>query len=436
MLVLSPVVSTGKFAMDPVSDVLRPLWRILRTTAQLWWKHWPALLVISILAWAGHEFFLSLAVFSTRTHALLSFLILPFAPLSALVGYIAILHYTAPSLMDLPSLRKKEGAAAVTSFVGVVSASILPFLALYAAQGTAKADKLVFLRDVFTDHLVADGLLAPEQLNDRYGYSSPLLIIAVVLIAVLIRRIISALKLNDKFPTFRLFSGYLEALWLVSLAGLLNLYTGRITEWFHKRAMVSAVIERSEGLIEWWNTPSLPDFITQPWGDFNGLLTALIITPLATLTVAAAVYGATFDNNPMEFGLTATIEERLDNTPSFLKRGWNMLAQYVADIFATVRKTLAAVRKVMAAGVGPVIMMSLLVAAAGHLRTPLTMAARALVGPQAHTVWYVLKPYTTLFVEALFMAITVPLVAACSASIARARREQLAAERATQEVES
>ena len=110
--------------MDPVSDVLRPLWRILRTTAQLWWKHWPALLVISILAWAGHEFFLSLAVFSTRTHALLSFLILkeavgPRRWAAVAVGFVGVLVVMRPGGEGVPAAGLGFGLAAAVLSAGV-----------------------------------------------------------------------------------------------------------------------------------------------------------------------------------------------------------------------------------------------------------------------------------------------------------------------------
>lgn len=426
--------------MHPIADVLRPLVRLLRSAIQLWVAHWPALLVFALLAQAGHAFFLSSAVVATRLHAILGLLILPLAPISVLVGYIILLRVCGRSddslaLLSQPKFPKntplKDSAThpdneppavlSLSALVTAVSASLLSFLALYTAQGTWRIDLLRFFNDIYDDHVATGGLLDPQKLTSRYGLDSPALMLGLVGTALALRWGIRHFKVEKRYPRVILLSGYLEAFWVISLAGILTSRIQSIREWFFERAIVVWFIDLFPSPHMWLDHLAGPNDwgnIAEIWSSLRDIALGVVIVPLATLVLAAAVYGASYKESEWSQRLSQHLSSRLSRH-SRLDLITQKIGGAAQESLSTIRATISAFQRLFTIGIGPVSAMMFLVAMVSLLRTPLAYLTRAVVGAQAESVWFALEPILHVLTEAIFLSLSVPVVAACSMIIAQ-----------------
>lgn len=231
---------------DAVDRAGRDLAAIFVDGARVLGRHWPQLLAIFLAGAIARIGFLWLAVWMSNVNSTVGVLLVPFAPLSTLVSFVFMLRVVAESLpafsevfqLGTPRERLK------TNLV-VTSQVLIPFLAVYASQGLLREDTTVFVRDVAVDEILND--LTPEfnRLMIAEGWG----LVAVVVGALVARKVIAQLQLGDKNLGWGAFAAYLEALWMVTLAGAMATQFTDLAEWVSSRRVIASIIE-------WWRDSS------------------------------------------------------------------------------------------------------------------------------------------------------------------------------------
>ncbi len=319
------------------------------------------------------------------------------------------------------SENEDSSRLSLSGLIAAVSASLLSFITLYTAQGTWRVDLQRFFNEIYADHIAIGELLEPQKLSSRYGLDSPSIMLGLVATALALRWGIRHFKVEKRYPRVILLSGYLEAFWVISLAGILTSRIQSIREWFFERAIIVWFIDLFPSPHMWLDHLAGPNDwgnIAEIWSSLRDIALGVVIVPLATLVLAAAVYGASYKESEWSQRLSQHLSSRLSRHSRL-----DLLTQKIGgaaqESISTIRATISAFQRLFTIGIGPVSAMMFLVAMVSLLRTPLAYLTRAVVGAQAESVWFALKPILHVLTEATFLSLSVPVVAACSMIIAQ-----------------
>ena len=121
-----------------VSDALRSVGMLFADGARALAAHWPQLLVLFLLGWAGRMGVLWLATIVSDVSPTLAVLLLPFAPGATLLSLVFLLRAMAPTLSafrdmwePLPARQRLRDDLTVAGQV------LIPFLAVYAPRASS-----------------------------------------------------------------------------------------------------------------------------------------------------------------------------------------------------------------------------------------------------------------------------------------------------------
>lgn len=401
---------------------LRGLGQMLREAGRLLVAHWPALLALYLAGAAGRLGFLWLALWISKSSSLLGVLLLPLAPLSMLLAMVFMLRVLARSLRVFAPQVAGDGRDRTwkETFRGATQV-LIPFLAVYASQGLLREDITQFIYNATVDESL-NNPLTPNYARTLLA-DGPLLI-AIVLLAMALRKWISAHRLTEKTLGWASLGSYLEGLWLITLSASLTSQVGVLRDWVMSRAVVNSAVQLQEAAR---NAPGVAgQAVTQATGWLSTLLGSmgeLIIVPVAWLAIGALVYGhqlsaRTWPPLPTHEQVTA----RLRRIPNPVRQ---FFAQGVEPVVTPVRNTVTAISKVASAGILPMVLFCVSFALLGQLlRIAVAFLARWVTGPQPALWQAALDPYVALVERGAYLIVTAALVAAAVQRVTQARPEQ------------
>lgn len=401
---------------DAVDRAGRDLAAIFVDGARVLGRHWPQLLAIFLAGAIARIGFLWLAVWMSNVNSTVGVLLVPFAPLSTLVSFVFMLRVVAESLpaftevfqLGTPRERLK------TNLV-VTSQVLIPFLAVYASQGLLREDTTVFVRDVAVDEILND--LTPEfnRLMIAEGWG----LVAVVVGALVARKVIAQLQLGDKNLGWGAFAAYLEALWMVTLAGAMATQFTDLAEWVSSRRVIASIIEWWEGLVA--ALGPIGDAVTGllDWcGELIGAAGNLVVVPVAWFAIGATIYGAQLAEEKL-VPTHEAMNARIKRVPNPVRRA---VAHVVEPVASPVKDTLEALGKVAAAGVVPMVAFCLIFVLTSQVKVVIAWIARLIVGPIDAQLRLGITPFVTLAERAVFFVLTMGLIAAAVNRIVVAQR--------------
>ncbi|MFB2598076.1 hypothetical protein ACEXQE_09815 [Herbiconiux sp. P17] len=266
---------------------------IVTRTLRLVAARWPVLLAWYLAGWLARYLFIELAAYFGATSALLGFLILPLAILSRLGSYIAMFLVLRGAMPAFQSVSDKDADAidrtprtdARQRVVDIFLVSILPFFAFYAAWQLLKDDTQEYASAALANvNFFAEG---PAPTGNVLDLQLDAWTIAVIVVAFAGRFLIK--RYSSKLPRWtNLVAVYLESVWVFLTLFLISNYTTTIQEWIGSRAA-----------IQWYDAVKAAAFsLFAPfgwiWSGIEWAVTetgALILLPLAWLTLAGIVYG-------------------------------------------------------------------------------------------------------------------------------------------------
>lgn len=382
--------------------------------------HWPQLVGLFLAGWAGRMATLWLAVLVSDVSPTAAVLLLPVAPMCTLVSLVLMLRVTAESL---PAFRDLfEGVSRAERWRGnilVAAQVLLPFLALYASLGMLVADTHLFLHDATADEWMNTPL--GEVNFGRADYASGPYLIAMIVIALVLRKAISLLELAKKAFAWSLVATYLEVLWLVTLARSLTTQLDEVTAWVTSRRLV-------DQLLSWWNAllDALPRIGgVNPIDALGGLLAGagdLVVVPVAWLAIGAAVYGAKLGG--ADFETPEQVTERLNRIPSPVRR---VVAHTVEPVVTPVADALTAIGKIASAGALPMVLFCVVFVVASQVKVGIAWLFRVAVGPRDPWVLYALAPYSDMLQRLGYFVLALALVSAAVNAVVLGQRADAAA---------
>jgi hypothetical protein len=398
--------------------------------------HAPALLTIYLFGQAIRNGALWLAVVLSGVNATLGALFVPFAPLATLSALILMLRVVSPSMrfasfgeplqaddsegseVSAGSANEAPGAGArarslISSRLALLAGTIVPFLAVYSAQGYLKEDQFKFVNEANADEFLnnADFWLGNGTIDSgRTIVADGFWFWALVIVAFVLRWLIDRLDLPERSTAWGLFAAYVEVTWVALLATGAANNIDAWRGWIERREFVATVLG-------WWESfTGLFGPIGEPmraaaawfWGAL-GNFDAIIIVPLAWLTVGAVVYGRSLSAPAGRTAFGERWHARTQRLPGpvrkfndeFLSSSWNRFY----GLFRGLR-TLAA------AGLVPMLLFCLVFVLASQAEVATAEILRRLLGPRDATDALAFSPHIALLTRGVYTVVIVGLLAA------------------------
>lgn len=411
--------------MDGLRAALRDGLTVLKDAARLLWRHWPVLLVLYLLGMAGREVALYLAVEGSAVNVWLGAALLPFAPLALMIAILLMLDAVAPSLWHGPVRQDK---------LTLLAGTLVPFLAVYSAQGYLREDRQRFLNESIADEYNNDGYwFDPSSFQSRtIADVDTTVILVVILVVLLIRRGLDWTGLARSNQVVRLFAAWLEVAWMTWLASLLLSSVNDLQTWLEKRVFIDWLLDTWQGFLELIGPLSGPAQAVASWT--GGLLTdidALVVVPLAWLTTGAVVFGGTLASRRLTEWTPAQLEAARaraallpDPVRSWLKSVWRAL-------FGRFSTLLGGLRTLAVGGVVPMVLFCLAFLISRYAELGMAELIRWVLGPRSADTAVAFNSYAQIASTAVPMLLQVVLVAAAVDRLLVTARRQAAAQQDT-----
>ncbi len=389
---------------------------VLVTAGRLLLAHWPAFVVLACLGVAVRNGAIWAAVVVSDKHSLLAQFLLILAPLGFLLPVIAMLHLCRASV---PAAATSEDASPPRgSLLDLSVAVLVPFLTVYVANGFLDQDRLDFLAAASLDEYDqqrGEQLFGPTDwsaINQRVGYYPLLTVLAIVAIAFVVRWAVGRFQKKWSFLALAALGALVEVYWTGVAARYASDAQGRLTAWIDERRAVHAVTERYDSAIASLGGLAHPVDTATSWllGLF-GSLDAVVIVPLAWLTVAAVVLGRQ---------LTPAQVRRhpvLDRIPALPPRTRRLAESFTADLRSRWSAFWNGLKMIGAAGLLPMLVFCIAFLLALRVPWLFSQAMRHLIGPVDS--WAPWSPIEGGFGLALQMVVLAPLLAAAIAWLVR-----------------
>lgn len=393
--------------MKYLSEALGALREVIVDGLMLLARHWPALLGWFLLGAAGRRTFMWLAVSLADINRTLGALTLPLAPICTLLSLVMMLRSTAPSLPAFAGFAKPSGnrRESLRGHVVVATEVLVPFLAVYSAQGMLRADVTTYVHSNTIDEWLNEGFAANFS---RATVAPEWLLITLVVIALVLRKAIAGFELSRRHLGWAALNGYLEALWMVTLGAALASRLGAIQEWVTTRAVVVGIVERYQQFVVWagW-LGDLFHTAVEAVTTLVGNMSTIVVLPVAWLAVGAAVYGSQLREGTLTAPELRT--RQLQRIPSPVRR---VVAQSVEPVTTPLKEAVTAIGRVAAAGIIPMVLFCLVFIAAGELQVAVAWLQRWIVGPQDRMDRVATEPFLQLGQQAVYFVVAMALLAA------------------------
>lgn len=411
-----------------LTDLLRVPWMGLRLLA----RHWPTLLALCLLGLGLRQGVVWLGVEVSRWSSTLAVLLIPLAGLAMLAALILMLWTTRPSLPGLGPVAVEPGAhGRVRAGTAAMTGLLIPFLAIYASQGFLAEDGRTFVRTVIAQEARQNELAMDVG---RLDLATGWVYVAIIAGAFLARRLIRAFRLEKRSTGIGILAAYLEGLWLLTLGVAVASWFDGLVEWVSTRRVIAGIITGWESLLAGLG----PVGAAAGWVSSHlGSLSAVIVVPVAWLSVGALVYGEELAAEK-KADEAAAVEDsagasRTARVAAATGRQARRLArEAAAPVVGPVEGALTALRKVAVAGILPMVFFCLVFVVSTQIATVAGNAVRWLIGPRSEQLSAAIEPYAVLAGRLCYFMIAIVLLAAAIDRILTQARERGEARAAAQ----
>ena len=393
-----------------VGRAARDTLAIAATGLRLVVRHWPVLLALALAGAAARQLAIRLAVWASALSGELGMLVLVLAPLATLAAWVLMLRAVQPSLSD-PA--PGGGRPSVLSYIG---SALVPFLAVYETYGYLTDDVSDYVYRVYEAEVLRNPDIFDNpgavDLAARTPFELDATTVAVVLVAIILRWLLSRWRATETHAWLGIPGAYLETLWITMAVGATyRTVSAAVIDWVSTRKVVHWAQNLWHDLVDrlgWLTAPVRA--VTGWFGEQMSSWQEVVGVPLAWLAIAAVVLGyGELKPAPVTPGTVV---------PGGARRAWRvvpprlrrLLWHLVGVRFAPLLHTM---RTLMTIGLRPALLFCLAFAVAETVPAWLWELERWLVGPgDLMTVWVPLAwPLSTLN-ESVGRVLLICLVAA------------------------
>ncbi|WP_162908407.1 hypothetical protein, partial [Allorhizocola rhizosphaerae] len=279
----------------PPPSAFRQTFAVVISAARLLWRHWPTLLVLALAGFMARGLLIDVSAAASEIHKAVGLVVFALVPLSMLTALVLMMRTVRASLPDPPPATGAD-ADAKTSVWAHYASILVPFLAVYAAYDYFKDDEANYRYAIFEQEVLAnpDSINNPSAVDiiERLPQHIDTSLVFVIGAAILLRMLLGQIAKKHDHVALGLGRGYLEATWIAlsatSVAGL----TGTVYDWTVERKVVAwfaGLVDRFTALFG--PLSGVAEAVVGWFGEILGSLDALVVVPIAWLTIGCVVYG-------------------------------------------------------------------------------------------------------------------------------------------------
>lgn len=406
---------------------VRDIPAVLVSAARILRTYWAPFVVIACLGMAVRNGALWLAVEVSDHNAFIAQLILVVAPLGFLLAMVAMLYLTRGSLPNVAELARRDGRQAVTEkrelrLVDVAVSVLVPFLAVYVSYGLLTQDLFRFTNQAAYDERNQLSLDEPVDVDfgSRLAIWDAETVVAIVAIAWVLRFALGKLESTTKFLALAFVGALVEVYYTSQVAQQLTEMREAATRWVQDRQASRMVLDRYEAAVESLGPMANPvDSATSWLFGLLGAVDAVVIVPLAWLTVGAVVLGhrlAPPEPQPKSPSAPGAPGAGLAKMAKVAEKLPGPVRRFGSGLGADLRERWSAfwngLRLMATAGLVPMLAFSLAFLLVLRIPWFFGHAIRAVAGPTPTTTWLAFSPME----DAAGMALTMVLAAALLAA--------------------
>ena len=286
-------------AVNELDLGVRSIPGVVVNAGRLLLRHWPAFLVLAFLGVAVRNAALWGAVRLSDWNSFVAQLLLIFAPLGYLLPIIAMLHLCRESLPNAKALAETTGPEATTEgrerrLIDVAASVLVPFLAVYVSYGLLQSDRERFVNEAaFAEHnqfSLSDKI--DYDYGGRVGIYPLQIVILIVLAAWVLRWALGRVENRTKFLAWAFVGALVEVYYTTQVARKTDGLKSAGQEWIENRQAAHAVVSRYDAVVGHLGPLANPvDSATNWLFGLLGSVDAIIVVPIAWLTVGAVVLG-------------------------------------------------------------------------------------------------------------------------------------------------
>ncbi len=390
-----------------IPAVLLSALRVLRV-------YWAPFVVIACLGLAVRSGAVWLAVVVSDHNAFLAQLILVIAPLGFLGAMIAMLHLTRGALPHVAELSRREARQAPTEkrelrLVDVAVSVLVPFLAVYVSYGLLQEDLYRFTNEAAYDEFNQFSLGEPPDVDfaGRLAIYDWQVIVAIVAIAWVLRYALGRIESVTRFLWLAFLGALVEVYYTSQVAQKVADIRGAGVTWVQDRRASRLVLDRYEQVIETLGPMANPVDSATTWlFGLLGAVDAVVVVPLAWLTVGAVVLGHRL-SAPESAERRSTA--RWERIPAPVRRFGGGL---VADVRERWSAFWNGLRMMAAAGLLPMLAFCLAFLLVIRIPWLVGQLLRLAIGPLPTDTWLAFSPMEKAVGLAITMVLTAALLAA------------------------
>lgn len=368
---------------------------ILASAGRVLWRHWPALAAWYLAGILARYWLVALAGFVGAYSSVGGLMILPLAVLARLISMVGMLLVLRDGLRSLQAVAPLPESAAERrrTFITALLASILPFFAVYTAQGLLNEDVRGYALRALAKS--TEEILSTVGTDREFDPGDNVLELSLNIWTLTIIVVAFAARWawgrwSAKLPkALSLLAVYCEVVWVFIAAILIKDLADTANSWVGSRMALVWVADAREQLSAWvapfvWLGDGIAWLLTQAG--------PVLIAPLAWLTVAGVVYGQAIvaEKLTLQHRLIDEMRERAAKVPNPVMRRLRDLGTELGSRFLPIWRAFLLMWRA-----GPVIITSyavlytLLIVGQSWLRFGLSRA----VGPHDfYEFWVVFGP--------------------------------------------
>lgn len=401
---------------------------ILTTAGRVLLRHWPALMAWYLAGVLVHYVVTEIAGFVGASSATLGFLVLPIAILARLISLVAMFLVLRDGLRNLQEVAPLPEAPAERrrTFLAALLAGILPFFAVYWAQGLLGEDVRAYSARALE---VRSGIVWTASVNGEGPVSAddtmlnlPLngWTVAIIVLAFAGRWAWS--KWSAKLAAWLSpVAVYFEVVWVFFSVMLLGDVFEAVRAWVDSRAAVAFLEEMRERVLD----AVAP--LRWLWEGIGWVLAEagpVLLAPLAWLTIAGVVFGQAIvaEKLRVENQFLSRFRQHAEAIPNPLVRRLRDLGDELGARFRPIGRALLLMWRAGPLLVGSYALLYVIVKA---LESFLAFGVTRLIGPHDYVFWAIATPLVSLVPLLLVEPVRIAVISgAYDATLGRLRRKQ------------
>jgi hypothetical protein len=393
---------------------------VLLDAGRLLVRHWPVALALAFLggAWRGAALWAAVQV--SDWNGVVGRALLILAPLGFLVPLVLMLRRFRGDLPHLALAAEAPAPDDVTTgrerrLIDVATSVLVPFLTVYVAYGFLESDVSQFVNEAGYDEAnqaVANAVGGTDYDIDWHRIFVPRWEILAMIIAVawIVRFLLGRAEKRWSFLWLAVVGALVETYWTSNAATYVEKGRDQATTWLDDRVVVDGARDRYDDVITRLGDWAHPIDTATTWlFGLLGSFDAVVVVPLAWITVAAVVLGHRLAPPP---AIRHPLLDRAQGWPAPVRTVIRGGGQVFDDVKSRFSGFLNGLRLLGRTGLLPMLLFAIAFLVALRVPYAVSWLWRAAVGPEPSDTFVAFAPIENALGSAVQLLILAVLLGA------------------------